>query len=90
MRNSSYSTLFCIASRSTHPISSAIVHVLLLQIADFGFAASGREGMMCDSIVGSKTYMAPEVLNRGTNMQYDHHGYDGAKVGPSTPEIVFI
>ena len=35
---------------------------------------------MCSSIVGSKQYMAPEVLNRGMNMHYDLHGYDGAKV----------
>ena len=33
------------------------------QIADFGFAATERSSMGCQSIVGSKTYMAPEVLN---------------------------
>lgn len=36
---------------------------------------------MCQSVVGSKTYMAPEVLNRRSAMYYDpDRGYDGAKV----------
>eukprot|EP00903_Cladosiphon_okamuranus_P015453 g14271.t2 len=37
--------------------------------------------MMCQSIVGSTKYMAPEVLNRRTDMYYDPRdpGYDGAK-----------
>lgn len=38
---------------------------------------------MCHSIVGSKTYMGPEVLNRGGGHMYHGYqdqGYDGAKV----------
>lgn len=51
------------------------------QIADFGFAASGRDTMMCHSIVGSNTYMAPEVIQRRFNFAHDDDpGYDGRKV----------
>ncbi|CAN0025712.1 unnamed protein product [Ectocarpus sp. 12 AP-2014] len=53
-----------------------------LKISDFYLAASGGEGMMCRSIVGSKSYMAPEVLNQGTGMHQPENqgkGYDGAK-----------
>lgn len=43
--------------------------------------------MLCDSIVGSPTYMAPEVLERKNNVfRYDDPGYDGAKVRPAREE----
>ncbi|CAM9666653.1 unnamed protein product [Laminaria digitata] len=50
-----------------------------LKIADFGFAAIGEAPMMCQSIVGSKTYMAPEVLGR-RSITFTHlaAGYDGS------------
>ncbi|CAM9576176.1 unnamed protein product, partial [Hapterophycus canaliculatus] len=51
-----------------------------LKIADFGFAASGREEMICHSIVGSKAYMAPEVLRRRRTYAHAYDaGYDGRK-----------
>ncbi|CAM9478377.1 unnamed protein product [Ectocarpus sp. 8 AP-2014] len=51
-----------------------------LKIADFGFAALGRERMICRSIVGSRTYMAPEVLNLGQSYAYgDDAAYDATK-----------
>lgn len=61
---------------------------LRAQIADFGFAAVGsvigEAPMLCQSIVGSKTYMAPEVLCRRSNtFTHPANGYHGALVSPS-------
>ncbi len=50
------------------------------QIADFGFAASGLRGTTCHSIVGSRTYMAPEVISPQVNDYGVELGYDPAKV----------
>ena len=36
---------------------------------------------MCHSIVGSKTYMAPEVISPQVDDYGREIGYDGAKVG---------
>eukprot|EP00904_Undaria_pinnatifida_P000978 jgi/Undpi1/10881/HiC_scaffold_3.g01407.m1 len=47
------------------------------EIADFGFAAIGETRNMCQSIVGSKTYMAPEVMGHQCNASHPI-GYDGA------------
>lgn len=59
-----------------------LAHSLRVQIADFGFAAIGAP-MLCQSIVGSKTYMAPEVLGRRSNAAaHPASGYDGALVSP--------
>ena len=57
---------------------------LRVQIADFGFAAIGESPMLCQSIVGSKTYMAPEVLGRRSyTFPPGSAGYEGALVSPS-------
>lgn len=51
-----------------------------MQIADFGFAATNRPAMMCQSIVGTKTYMAPELLGRMGAYRNSDHGYDATLV----------
>ncbi|CAN0038767.1 unnamed protein product [Pylaiella littoralis] len=50
-----------------------------LKIADFGFAAAGPANMLCESIVGSKAFMAPEVVGRLGPQCYNGRGYEGAK-----------
>lgn len=39
---------------------------IVYQIADFGFAAMERPHMLCNSIVGTHAYTAPEVLGGAT------------------------
>jgi len=57
------------------------INVRDCQIADFGFAASGLRGTMCHSIVGSRTYMAPEVISPQVDDYGREVGYDPTKVG---------
>lgn len=51
------------------------------QIAGFVFARSGVGNGMCTSIVGSKSYMAPEIISRTDSAMSRDMGYNGAKVG---------
>ncbi|CAM9414191.1 unnamed protein product, partial [Scytosiphon promiscuus] len=69
-----------VCHRDLKPENLLLASDFSLKIADFGFAASGRETMMCHSIVGSNTYMAPEVIQRKFNLAHDPgQGYDGRK-----------
>lgn len=65
------------------------------QIADFGFATIGEPSKKCQSIVGSKTYMAPEVMGHQSHPDLPL-GYNGAsvslsqKVRPYSHTFVFV
>lgn len=59
------------------------------KIADFGFAASGRDNMMCSSIVGSRTYMAPEVLGRRFGQYQNYDGTLVSRARGKQKKIVF-